>query len=63
MTKATEAFTAGDFDNAISICEKAVKDEELDAKLKTQFEALCDKAEKAKAAAEKVGEGITLPGS
>ena len=59
MEKAQEAVADGDFEKAISICEDLLEDEDLDAAMKKQIEALHKQAE----AAMKTTEGIKLPGS
>jgi hypothetical protein len=45
LAKATDELAAGNFDKAISICEDLLKDEDLDAALKTQVDALLKSAE------------------
>jgi hypothetical protein len=55
MEKAQKALEAGDFDKAISICEDLLKDEDLEASMKKQVEALHKQAEAAQKAAEGAG--------
>ena len=52
MGKASEAFTDGDFDKAISICKDLCEDADTPAEIKASAEALIGTSEAAKAAEE-----------